>query len=135
MLCRHRLPPALLAPLLLLLLAAALSPVRGLSAGRPQTISRATFFRDAAASATASTAFSLASLVSSQPANAAAAEAPSQLKPKLTNVSDDELRKIVTADVKERQFLVTADLTREVYDESSNFIDEIDVSFRQYCTR
>ena len=133
MLCSNRLPPALLTPLLLLLLAVVVSPARGLSAGRPQT--RATFLRDAAASATASTAFSLASLVSSQPANAAAAEAPSQLKPKLTNVSDDELRKIVTADVKERKFLVSADLTREVYDESSNFIDEIDVSYHQYCTR
>mmetsp|Transcript_3755 Transcript_3755/g.4875 ORF Transcript_3755/g.4875 Transcript_3755/m.4875 type:complete len:219 (+) Transcript_3755:54-710(+) len=45
---------------------------------------------------------------------------------KLRNLSDEELKKIITADVLERSFLATADFTREIYDESSIFTDEID---------
>lgn len=45
---------------------------------------------------------------------------------KLTGLSDSELAKIVTADVVDRQFLATADFTRELFDESATFTDEID---------
>jgi len=48
------------------------------------------------------------------------------LKPKLRNLSDDELKAIVTSDMVSRSFLVSADLTREIYDESATFTDEID---------
>lgn len=56
----------------------------------------------------------------------AAANADADIKPKLTGISDAELKRIIASDVVEKQFLVSADLTREVYDESANFIDEID---------
>ena len=45
---------------------------------------------------------------------------------KLENISDEELKKIITADMVERSFLVSADLTRGIYDEKSIFTDEID---------
>ncbi|KAL3930098.1 MAG: hypothetical protein SGBAC_011912 [Bacillariaceae sp.] len=52
--------------------------------------------------------------------------ATTEIKPKLTNLSNDELTKIITEDVTKRQFLASADLTREIYDESAMFTDEID---------
>lgn len=52
--------------------------------------------------------------------------AKEELKPKLTNLSNEELAKIITEDVVDRQFLASADLTREIYDESAMFTDEID---------
>lgn len=48
------------------------------------------------------------------------------IEEKQLNLSDEELKKIITADMVERSFLVSADLTRSVYDESSIFTDEID---------
>jgi len=48
------------------------------------------------------------------------------IKPKLYNISDEKLKNIITADIAERSFLVSADLTREAYDEKSLFTDEID---------
>mmetsp|Transcript_39932 Transcript_39932/g.58699 ORF Transcript_39932/g.58699 Transcript_39932/m.58699 type:complete len:209 (+) Transcript_39932:53-679(+) len=45
---------------------------------------------------------------------------------KLRNISDEELKRIITADIVEKSFLASADLTREVYDESAIFTDEID---------
>lgn len=48
------------------------------------------------------------------------------LEPKRLNLKNDELAKIVTADLVDRQFLATADFTRAVYDESATFTDEID---------
>ena len=45
---------------------------------------------------------------------------------KLTNIPDDELAEKIRGDVVDRQFLVTANLSRELYDESSTFTDEID---------
>lgn len=46
---------------------------------------------------------------------------------KLTNISDNELKQIILSDIVENSFLVTADITRAVYDESATFTDEIDV--------
>ena len=48
----------------------------------------------------------------------AAANADADIKPKLTGISDAELKRIIASDVAEKQFLV--------YDEAANFIDEID---------
>jgi len=45
---------------------------------------------------------------------------------KMTGLSNEELAKKVTFDVKDRQFMVTGDLTRSLYDESCTFTDEID---------
>ena len=45
---------------------------------------------------------------------------------KRRNLSDGELKKIITSDVVERSFLASADLTRDIYDEGATFTDEID---------
>jgi len=45
---------------------------------------------------------------------------------KMIGISNDKLKEIVTSDMIDRQFLVSAKLTREVYDESALFTDEID---------
>ena len=45
---------------------------------------------------------------------------------KLMNLSDEELKAIVLSDL-EKDFLVSADITRAIYDESATFTDEIDV--------
>ena len=45
---------------------------------------------------------------------------------KLRTLPAAKLAEIVTADLVERQFLATADFTREVYDEAALFTDEID---------
>lgn len=84
------------------------------------TTSRAEFFSDVLAKSSAVVALTTA--MSQRPALAAADE----IKPKLTGISDEELKRIITKDVVDNQFLVSADITREVYDESANFIDEID---------
>ena len=84
------------------------------------TRTRSEFLSDVLAKGSAAVA--LASAVSPQrPAFAA-----DEIKPKLTGIADDELKRIITKDVVDNQFLVSADITREVYDESANFIDEID---------
>ncbi|KAL3801004.1 hypothetical protein HJC23_002297 [Cyclotella cryptica] len=46
---------------------------------------------------------------------------------KLINISDTDLKKIILSDIVDKSFLVTADITRSVYDESATFTDEIDV--------
>lgn len=46
---------------------------------------------------------------------------------KQTNIPDAELKKIILSDIVDKSFLVTADITRSVYDESATFTDEIDV--------
>jgi hypothetical protein len=46
---------------------------------------------------------------------------------KLTNISDADLKQIILNDIVDKSFLVTADITRSVYDESATFTDEIDV--------
>lgn len=56
----------------------------------------------------------------------ASASTPTDTSNKLLNLSNDELAKIITRDVTEKQFLASADLTREIYDESAMFTDEID---------
>jgi hypothetical protein len=48
------------------------------------------------------------------------------LSPKRTNLSPQALADIVRADVAERKFLATGELTRAVYSESCVFVDEID---------
>lgn len=45
---------------------------------------------------------------------------------KQTNLSDNELGAAVAADIRERQFLVTGDITRSLFDEGATFKDEID---------
>eukprot|EP00980_Cylindrotheca_fusiformis_P013462 scaffold3437_cov113-Cylindrotheca_fusiformis.AAC.29 len=56
----------------------------------------------------------------------AAAASPEETKNKLTNLSNEDLAKIIAEDVTTKQFLASADLTREIYDESAVFTDEID---------
>ena len=46
---------------------------------------------------------------------------------KLWNLSNDELADIIVRDGREKQFLFTADLTREIYDESCMFCDGSDL--------
>mmetsp|Transcript_22061 Transcript_22061/g.32594 ORF Transcript_22061/g.32594 Transcript_22061/m.32594 type:complete len:200 (+) Transcript_22061:107-706(+) len=57
--------------------------------------------------------------ISSLPASAETAE-------KKKNLSNDELRKIVEHDLIDNSFLSTGKLSREIYDESATFTDEID---------
>jgi hypothetical protein len=64
------------------------------------------------------------SLVRGEVARAEAKSKP--LTPKMEGISDQELSQIVRADVVERQFLVSADITRAIYDETATFTDEID---------
>jgi hypothetical protein len=45
---------------------------------------------------------------------------------KQLNLSNEQLAKIVIGDVTERQFMVTGDFTRSIYDEAATFTDEID---------
>mmetsp|Transcript_21079 Transcript_21079/g.50868 ORF Transcript_21079/g.50868 Transcript_21079/m.50868 type:complete len:250 (+) Transcript_21079:164-913(+) len=46
---------------------------------------------------------------------------------KQLNLSNDDLKQIILSDMVDRSFLVSADITRSVYDESATFTDEIDV--------
>ena len=46
---------------------------------------------------------------------------------KQLNLSNEELKKIVLSDIVDKSFLVSADITRSIYDESATFTDEIDV--------
>ena len=58
-----------------------------------------------------------------RPARSVAGEVVAE---KLRNLPAAKLAEIVTADLVERQFLATADFTRELYDEAALFTDEID---------
>lgn len=49
------------------------------------------------------------------------------LPDKQTNLSNDDLKQIILSDLVDKSFLVSADITRSVYDESASFTDEIDV--------
>mmetsp|Transcript_14251 Transcript_14251/g.22438 ORF Transcript_14251/g.22438 Transcript_14251/m.22438 type:complete len:257 (-) Transcript_14251:884-1654(-) len=46
---------------------------------------------------------------------------------KQLNLSDEDLKTIILHDIADKDFLVSADITRSVYDESASFTDEIDV--------
>jgi hypothetical protein len=46
---------------------------------------------------------------------------------KQLNLSNEDLKKIILSDIVDKSFLVSADITRSVYDESATFTDEIDV--------
>ncbi|GMI28451.1 hypothetical protein TeGR_g2465 [Tetraparma gracilis] len=59
------------------------------------------------------------------PSQAAPALSPA-LSPKRPNLSPQALADVVRADVAERKFLATGELTRAVYSESCVFVDEID---------
>ena len=45
---------------------------------------------------------------------------------KLSGISPVEITKIVERDITQNQALITADFTRDIYDESCTFTDEID---------
>jgi len=45
---------------------------------------------------------------------------------KLTNLSNEDFTKILEKDITDNQFLVTGKISREIYDESATFQDEID---------
>lgn len=79
-------------------------------------LSRSEFFSSFVFAGTAAIGISS----STYPVNAAS------LKPKLTNISEEEIKRIVLEDIVERSFLASADLTREIYDEECVFVDEID---------
>lgn len=105
-------------------LVSAFSTNNGRSSGNaPITTSRTEFFSELMSKSSA--AIALTSVVAQRPAVASDA-ASADIKPKLSGISDEELKRIITKDVVDNQFLVSADITREVYDESANFIDEID---------
>mmetsp|Transcript_16859 Transcript_16859/g.26313 ORF Transcript_16859/g.26313 Transcript_16859/m.26313 type:complete len:214 (-) Transcript_16859:283-924(-) len=78
------------------------------------TLNRADFLRETLVAATAS-GIAVPSI-----AQAAATEE------KMTNLSNADLAAILTRDVAENQFLVSADITRAIYDEGATFTDEID---------
>ncbi|KAL9183799.1 hypothetical protein ACHAXT_004655 [Thalassiosira profunda] len=61
-----------------------------------------------------------ASLLSGRSAPASAAG------DKQLNLSNDELKKIITSDLLDNDFLVSGQITRSIYDESATFTDEID---------
>jgi hypothetical protein len=82
-------------------------------------VSRRGSFEKGAAAVAAATA---GLLIRPQTAEAATANTGN----KLANLSNEELAKIIMEDVTTRQFLASADLTRQIYDESAKFTDEID---------
>ena len=71
-------------------------------------------------------AASVTSLPRPPAASAAVAAASADLGDKLLNLPPARIAEIVRADLVERQFLATAAFTREIYDESALFTDEID---------
>lgn len=73
------------------------------------------------------TAVAGAALVSSlAPSPAQAAGKKKQPQDKQIGISNDELTEIIIRDIQVNQFMVRADLTRSIYDESATFTDEID---------
>ena len=56
----------------------------------------------------------------------ALATADSSTSTKLTNLSNEDFTKMLEQDINEKQFLVTGNISRELYDESCSFQDEID---------
>jgi hypothetical protein len=70
----------------------------------------------------ASVAATGAALVGNAPHTLAGADTTN----KLTNLSNEEFTKILEKDITEKQFLVTGNISRELYDESCSFQDEID---------
>lgn len=60
------------------------------------------------------------------PSPAMAAAATPVIGEKLKNLSDAQLKEVIKKDILEKSFLATGRVTREVYDESAKFTDEID---------
>jgi hypothetical protein len=73
--------------------------------------------------ATAATVFTSAT---TPVAHAADSTPSASTDSKLTNLSNEELASKITSDIVEKQFLVTGNLSRELYDEGATFTDEID---------
>jgi hypothetical protein len=78
--------------------------------------------RDAMTSAAFATAATV--LATATPAVHAAAAAATQTK--RTNISNEDLATVIRNDVAQNQFMVSADISRDVYDERATFTDEID---------
>jgi hypothetical protein len=95
------------------------------SSSSSSPLSRRDAFQQVVATATTATVTSLA-VVNLPPAFAVEDINDGGKKKKLSNLSNTDLSKIITKDMVENQFLVSADITREVYDESATFTDEID---------
>jgi hypothetical protein len=104
--------------LLLLTVSAVLAWSPSPSSSSFEVTRRGSFEKGAAAVAAATAGF----VIRPQPSEAAAANTGN----KLANLSNEELAKIIMEDVTTKQFLASGDLTREIYDESAKFTDEID---------
>jgi hypothetical protein len=59
--------------------------------------------------------------------NALETSASIGIEAKKINLGPTEISKIVSADISERQALITADFSRDIYSENCKFQDEIDV--------
>jgi hypothetical protein len=80
--------------------------------------------REALVANVATTAALFSSVVAA-PSLARAATAPAASE-KQIGISNEALAQVITSDIRDNQFMVRADLTRSVYDESATFTDEID---------
>jgi hypothetical protein len=79
-----------------------------------------------ATAATAAAVMATATMTAfSNPRPAMAAE-NDPTKDKLVNLSDAELKQKILSDITEKQFLVTGNISRELYEETATFQDEID---------
>jgi hypothetical protein len=67
----------------------------------------------------------LVGLVSTSPTTAVAAT-KGATQDKLVNLPNEQLAARIASDIQDKQFLVTGQLSRELYDESATFTDEID---------
>jgi len=65
-------------------------------------------------------------IIASASVAAAGGAAPCLAQDKQRNLPPEQLAAIIEKDVSERAFMVSADLTRSVYDEKCTFTDEID---------
>lgn len=61
-----------------------------------------------------------------QAAAASSGDLTGKQAPKRQSLSNDQLAEVIRNDVEVNQFMVSADITRDVYDESATFTDEID---------
>jgi hypothetical protein len=84
-----------------------------------------------------STVVSIAGLVgfvSTSPTTAVAAT-KGATQDKLVNLPNEQLAARIASDIQDKQFLVTGQLSRELYDESATFTDEIDTYQLEQWTR
>lgn len=76
----------------------------------------------------------LVGLVSTSPTTAVAAT-KGATQDKLVNLPNEQLAARIASDIQDKQFLVTGQLSRELYDESATFTDEIDTYQLEQWTR